>query len=139
MNATNGLWYGPYGAVLSVSAQSMTISCDGVFGGWTPVAVSGATGVSVAILWINISIFGEQNSVAMLNFFRKQQLYQRQLPLDSTRRLALTSTCVAGMTLANLSKGQDKNVYQRNIQSAQVAKQQADALGVTSGIFLWDD
>ncbi|OUJ06667.1 hypothetical protein [Acetobacter malorum] len=134
-NETGGLWYSNYVTLTSVAAQTITGTCDGVWWGWTPVAVTGATGVSIAPLRITRD-FGEQQSIAALNFFRGLQLDQRQMVSDSTRRLALLSTCVSGMPLYNLSKGEDNNVYLRNLQSATIAKQQADKLGVSSGIFL---
>lgn len=138
MNQGDGEYWDPFAEILSLTASTLTILARGISNTLVPVAVSKAAGVTISILWVGGMYHGEQNSVTMLNVFRGLQLKQRGMPQDLSRRLALISTCVSGMPLANLSKGQDQDVYQRNVQSAQVAVAESKALGMTCGIFLWD-
>ncbi|MCG0998191.1 hypothetical protein [Acetobacter persici] len=134
-NQTGGLWYSNYIRITALTAQSITGYCDGVWYKWNAVAVSGATGVHIAPLRITRD-FGEQQSISAMNFYRQLQLNYAQVQTDNARQLALVSTCVSGMPLWNLSKGNDQNVFLRNPQVAQVIKNQAAAAGKTCGLFL---
>lgn len=134
-NESGGLWYSNYITLTAVSAQSITGTCDGVWWGWNPVAVTGATGVSIAPMR-NTRDFGEQQSIAALNFFRGMQLAFRGMPSDASRRLALLSCCVSGTTIEQLSKGYSIPLFDRISQSFAIAKSQGDALNTTSGCFL---
>lgn len=134
-NESGGWWYSNYITLTTVTAQSITGTCDYVWFQWNPVAVSGATGVSIAPLRITRD-FGEQQSIAALNFYRGMQLAYRGLPSDSSRKLALLSCCVSGTTIEQLSKGSSPDLFDRIPQSATIAKAQADKLGATIGCFL---
>ncbi|GCD74011.1 hypothetical protein NBRC3299_0303 [Acetobacter pasteurianus NBRC 3299] len=135
-NQTGGLWYSNYIKITALTAQSITGYCDGVWYKWNAVAVSGATGVHITPLRITRD-FGEQQSISALNYFRQLQLnYHQMQPADTTRQLALVSTCVSGMPLWNLSKGNDQNVFQRNAQVTQIVVDQAKANGKTAGMYL---
>lgn len=134
-NESGGWWYSNYITLTNVTAQSITGTCDYVWFKWIPVAVTGAAGVSIAPLRITRD-FGEQQSIAALNFYRGMQLASRGMQSDASRRLALLSCCVSGTTIEQLSKGYSTPLFDRIPQSAAIAKQQADKLSTTIGCFL---
>lgn len=134
-NESGGWWYSNYITLTNVTAQSITGTCDYVWFKWIPVAVTGATGVSIAPLRITRD-FGEQQSIAALNFYRGMQLAFRGLTADATRKLALLSCCVSGTSIEQLSKGATPDLFGRISQSAIIAKQQADKLNTTIGCFV---